>query len=293
MRRVRFAPSPTGRFHVGNLRTAWVSREWAKALGAEWIVRFEDIDAPRIVPGSEGKQLEDLRSLGLVPDGVYRQSERRERHLELFRRAVAERVLYPCFCSRKEVADALRELASASHGELPVYDGRCRKGGEAVPRHPTVAWRFRAQDESGRNDFIAARTASDGDPGASFVPAYHWACAIDDLDGGYSLIVRAWDLRPALEPQRFVQRWVEALEGRRRPLPAAFHASLVTAADGSRLEKRTRGVTLEELGNSGIGSERLLACFRKSFEAEAGAFAPERVWGEGRQALSLVDLGLS
>ena len=79
----RFAPSPTGQFHVGNLRTAWISWQWSRALATPWIVRFEDIDAPRVKPGALEAQLEDLARLGMKPGSQFLQSERAQRHRAL------------------------------------------------------------------------------------------------------------------------------------------------------------------------------------------------------------------
>src|SRR4051794_30272327 len=120
---VRFAPSPTGAFHLGNLRTAWISRAWAKHLGLPWVVRFEDIDRPRVVYGAKEGQLSDMAALDLAPDEIVDQSARMDRHWELLQQAVAEGQVYPCHCSRKEI---LAGLASAPHGKEAIYDGRCR-----------------------------------------------------------------------------------------------------------------------------------------------------------------------
>jgi hypothetical protein len=87
---VRFAPSPTGVFHVGNLRTAWISHQWSQKLKLPWVVRFEDIDQPRVIKGSQEKQLADMKSLGLVPDRVYLQSQNRKRHWNLFEKIVKD-----------------------------------------------------------------------------------------------------------------------------------------------------------------------------------------------------------
>lgn len=295
MTAVRYAPSPTGRLHVGNLRTAWISHHLARELANAWHVRVEDIDTLRVVAGAEKEQLADLAELGLRPDRVYRQTERRDRHWDLFEAAVKEGVLYPCYCSRKEVADALAGIASAPHGPAPVYDGRCRSTGVRRTTHPTLAWRFRAEEESGRHDFIAARTAPAVPPGrAEFVPSYHWACAIDDYDGGYRLIVRAWDLAPALPPQRLIQQWVAKHERSVARAPAVFHASLVTTDEGARLEKRTKGITLPELTARGYGPTALVRLFERSLppaivaEAHKGGDC-----GESRPSITLADLGIT
>ncbi|MBS1963747.1 MAG: hypothetical protein JST04_16170 [Bdellovibrionales bacterium] len=304
---VRYAPSPTGRFHVGNLRTAWVSAKWARALGTPWIVRFEDIDEPRVVAGARERQLEDLAALGLVPDEVNLQTSRRERHYALFLRAAAEGAIYPCTCSRKEVQDALSGIASAPHGRpgsaattAPIYTGHCRNAAIAAKPGPGgVAWRFRSADEAGAQDFIVARTSSAADPrilpsvaDASFVPAYHWACAIDDFDGKYRLLVRAWDLAESTPLQREIGEWISKGEGSVFEAPAVYHASLVVRNDGHRLEKRTAGVTLPELRSAGWTAERLLAQFEASFDFDPSDLSPGRIFGETARERTLADLGI-
>lgn len=279
---VRFAPSPTGVFHIGNWRTAWISREWARVLGVPWAVRFEDIDTPRVIAGAQDRQLLEMRELGLNPDIVTVQSSRRARHWELFEKARKDRAIYPCRCSRKEILSA---LASAPHGEEILYSGKCREGfSGTAPTNATIAWRFLSDDAGGKHDFIVARTDASAAP-ESFVPAYHWACAIDDAEGDHGLLVRAHDLRSATPIQREIQKWMGL-----RDFPAVFHTALVTDDQGHRLEKRTRGVTLPELAQSGISAKRLIELFGKSFEARREDFAPGKIWGEPRTQLALKDL---
>jgi glutamyl-tRNA synthetase len=289
---VRFAPSPTGRFHVGNLRTAWISHAWARRLAEPWVLRFEDIDRPRVAPGAQESQLEDMAALGLHPDQVLIQSAAHARHRRVLERAVREGRAYVCRCSRKEVQEALRASASAPHAAPPVYSGQCRHDAHAGP--PSAgegcAWRFRSEaDPSGAQDFIVGRT----EPGGDWVPAYNWACAIDDHDGGHRLLVRAWDLGPVLAQQREIHAWLTASEGRPgAPPPAVFHAALVVQDDGHRLEKRTRGVTLDELRARGIPPARLREIFASSFAMPPDAPAPGGAGGEPRERLTLSELGL-
>jgi glutamyl-tRNA synthetase len=307
---VRFAPSPTGRFHVGNLRTAWVSHRLARAWKQPWVVRFEDIDAPRVLAGSQESQLADMAALGLVPDQVLIQSAAHERHWETFARAVAERRVYPCFCSRKDVREALEAASSAPHPHLTrssaetcpsgIYSGHCRAL-QAAPAHalPSLAWRFAvAEDPSGRSDFIVARTSPvlPADR-SSFAPAYHWACAVDDWDGRYHTLVRAADLAEVVPQHRAIMRWLAQASGKdaaaATAVPAVFHASLVTQNDGHRLEKRTRGVTLPELLASGWTCEGIIGRFTASWDARLEAdWAPSRVFGEPASSLQLEALGL-
>jgi glutamyl-tRNA synthetase len=289
-RGVRFAPSPTGDFHIGNLRTAWISWAWAQALGEAWIVRFEDIDTPRVIPGAQERQLEDLRALGMRPDGVILQSSRRGRHWDLFARAAAAGQVYPCFCSRKDVQSAL----SAPHDAAPAaYTGKCRDRTAAPdPLPATIGWRFR----SILGDPIVARTVPDRlrplvpDP-VSFMPSYHWACAIDDWDGQYRLLVRASDLAQATPLQRDLQTWIAREEKAPAAFAAVFHTALVVSDDGHRLEKRTRGVTLNELRQAGFSEPELIRCFDRSLDERiAPGFGPGLVWGESKNPLPLSQL---
>jgi glutamyl-tRNA synthetase len=268
---VRFAPSPTGRFHIGNLRTAWVSHLIARHFSLPWVVRFEDIDRPRVLKGALENQLADMKTLGLVPDHVLLQSRFEDRHWELFKSAIEDGAIYACDCSRKEVQAALEGLASAPHGEVAAYSGHCRPLSKREMKSvDSIAWRFKMPAESGVQDFIVARSGhaldTNGVPArATFTPSYHWACAIDDFDGHYDWIVRSNDLSHALPLQRAIQTWVATEEMVRFTPAPAFHTSLVVQDDGKRLEKRTEGVTLPELISEGLTAKRILTLFEKSF----------------------------
>ncbi len=263
MNGIRFAPSPTGRFHVGNLRTAWIASRLAKLLGEPLIIRIEDIDTVRSNDDFRVLQIADLAQLDIHADELIVQSRSSLRHTTLFQQAVAEGRLYPCDCSRRDVVDALAALRSAPHGSEAEYSGRCRHR-QLADMNPThsLAWRWRhAADESGRFDTIVARTDRSGH---HFASGYHWACAIDDADGDYRLLVRAWDLETAERTQKQIRNWV-----RPESMCTVFHTSLVCRPDGGRLEKRTNGVTLSELINDGWGPERLIAAFQNSFEVNS------------------------
>jgi glutamyl-tRNA synthetase len=236
-----------------------------------------------------------MKTLGMVPDLELIQSEFEERHWSLFADARREGLLYPCYCSRKDVHEAISNLASAPHAPPPLYDGRCR--GEKCLRashpYPSIAWRFRSeQDEAGKRDFIVARTNPMADR-ESFSPSYAWATAIDDFDGDYALLVRARDLAHALVDQREIQDWLRKKFGRlEQKLPAVFHTSLVTMNDGSRLEKRSKGVRLSELTANGFLIADMISAFADSFSFEPNEFAPAKVWAEPRESISLKKLGL-
>lgn len=299
---IRFAPSPTGNFHVGNLRTAWIASEIAKLLREPLIIRFEDIDGARVVKDAQASQTADMAALGIIADHVELQSSRLHRHKALFDMALEEGRIYACDCSRTEVRDALRGIASAPHTREPEYSGNCRAlARNAVPDTPlsnkpidSIAWRWRHEDESGKYDSIVARTEIRS---GVFQPGYHWACAVDDADGGYSLLIRAWDLAAAEDTQARIRCWVQNLEG---PFDATrvFHTSLVTQNDGHRLEKRTPNVTLKELSALGLTSEKLLTLFRASFVMPSIDVLrgldkiPSLLLGEAKHKISLRELGI-
>ena len=302
---VRFAPSPTGNFHVGNFRTAWISHRIARLWGVPWVVRFEDIDRPRVVASARARQLSEMKALGMVPDETHLQSEQHERHWELFSEALADGQIYPCFCSRKEIRENVDGVASAPHGDplepvRLVYSGRCRSL-ERTPSHslPSLAWRFRSEDASGAADFIVARTSPDLDgerrpEKTHFTPAYHWACAIDDYFGEYELLVRAADLAGAIEQQRRIQSWIAHHLGETEVHNPVFHTALVVQDSGQRLEKRTKGVTFEELLAKGWTAKRLRELFERSFEMKfLPRPPPDSVMGERARVLRLSEIGLS
>ncbi len=296
---VRFAPSPTGRFHVGNFRTAWISWALAKSLAQPWIVRVEDIDKARaqekFCSNPETGQLAEMASLGLIPDEIYFQSSRSTRHEDLFHQAIAEGKIYACDCSRSEVREALAALASAPHAREPEYSGHCRTmdGNRELNPVESLAWRWKSADASGRYDVVIARTQPDR---SLFQPGYHFACALDDVDGGYRLLVRAWDLASADETQKQIREWIKPNCGTR-----VFHSSLVTQDGGQRLEKRTKGVTLTDLAAEGLGGKKLVQLFEKTFEIKKAIadiamaennFPTSVVLGEARKTLTLSDLAI-
>ncbi len=294
---VRYAPSPTGILHIGNLRTAWISHEWAKCLARPWIVRFENIDELRNVPGAREKQLKDLKSLGMTPDRVFLQSDHYDRHWDVFLQFHAAGLVYPCFCSRKMVRDAVDASASAPHAQVASYTGHCRNL-ENLPTKtdlPTLAWRVRMPDASGQDDFVIARTSTilnlQGLPDKSnFAPAYHWACAIDDHDENHSLLVRAWDLEAASIQQKFIFETLSRLEETNKKYPAVYHCSLIVTEDGLRLEKRTQGVTLDELMESGGSSQGIINRFESSFVGcVAETYYEGKIFGEKKRTLMLLD----
>jgi len=270
----RFAPSPTGPLHVGNLRTALLAWLFARSAGARLLMRVEDLDRSRVRPGIEERQLADLRAIGLDwANPVVRQSERMGLYEEAVARLDDEGLLYPCYCTRKEI----RAAVSAPHGILAAdrYPGTCREltgaertEKEAAGRPPAL--RVRAEgariafedrllgrQEGEMDDFVVRR--NDG------APAYQLAVVVDDADQGVEEVVRGADLTDST-PRQILLALLLGL-----PVPRYAHVPLVLGPDGTRLAKRHGAVTLEDRAAQGDGPEELLAWMARSLElAEPG-----------------------
>jgi glutamyl-tRNA synthetase len=241
----RFAPSPTGDLHLGNLRTALLAWLFARSRGGRFLMRMEDLDRGRVREGSYERQLADLAAVGVDWDGpVVRQSKRTGLYVE----ALARLDTYPCWCTRAEI----REAASAPHGELPegAYPGTCREltaaqraEREASGRPPAL--RLRAGGERvefddelhGRragvvDDFVLRR--GDG----AF--AYNLAVVVDDAEQGVDQVVRGDDLIDSTPRQILLARLLGAAE------PRYAHVPLMLGPDGARLAKRHGAVTLAD-----------------------------------------------
>jgi glutamyl-tRNA synthetase len=258
----RFAPSPTGSLHLGNLRTALLAWLFARSVGGRFLMRVEDLDTGRVRRGFEEEQVADLRALGLDWNGpVVRQSER----LDLYSGAIADLheldLLYECFCTRAEI----RRAASAPHGALPegAYPGTCRELTRAdrdqlraAGRRPAL--RVRAEQamvgfedrllgaRSGQlDDFVVRR--GDG------IPAYNLAVVVDDAAQGVTEVVRGADLAETTPRQVLLTRLLDL------PIPSYAHVPLVLGADGARLAKRHGAVTLAQRAARGEGPRQTLA----------------------------------
>jgi glutamyl-tRNA synthetase len=257
--RTRFAPSPTGDLHLGGAWTALASWVLARRGGGAHVLRVEDLDAPRVVPGSEARIEEDLRWLGLDWDeGPIRQSARSARYEEAIAKLSAKGLVYPCDCSRAEIA----RIASAPHpGEEALYPGSCRELDPARAMKRLAALRVRVPDETivyedsvvgtvrqnlarEVGDFVLRR--GDG------VFAYQLAVIVDDLDMGITDVLRGSDLVTSTSRQIWLARTLGAQE------PRYAHLPLVVAPDGSRLEKRTRGASVRELRGRAVSADRIV-----------------------------------
>lgn len=245
--RGRFAPSPTGPLHAGSLVAALASWLDARAHGGAWLVRIEDVDRPRCIPGAGEEILRQLAACGLHPDEAPQWQSRREPlYQAALDRLVAAGQAYPCACSRKDIALALMAQGRGRerHGEL-AYPGTCRAGlhGRA-PR----AWRFRVPEgvvawEDRRlgvqlqdvarelGDFVLKR--ADG------LFAYQLAVVVDDGDQDITHVVRGEDLADNTPRQVLLQR---ALGLR---TPAYLHAPLVLGPNGEKLSKQNGAAPLD------------------------------------------------
>ena len=238
----RFAPSPTGRLHLGHAYAALFAADRAARAGGRFLVRIEDIDRSRCRAEFEAGILEDLAWLGLEwEEPVRRQSD----HMDDYARALASleerRLIYPCFCTRREIEAA----ATAPHGpEGPPYPGTCRALGEAE-REARMA----------RGDAYALRLA-DGDTVVArkdIRTSYHLAVVVDDALQGVSLVTRGEDLAFAVPVQNRLQRLLGL------PVPAYEHHPVLTDGEGRRLAKRDRALTLQSLRESGVSPAEVRA----------------------------------
>jgi len=254
----RFAPSPTGVLHLGNLRTALASWLSAKSRDGKWILRIEDVDLTRCRSAWAERQIRDLAALGLESDEpVLRQSDRCEAYGEALERLHAAGFLYACACSRRDLA----LLASAPHAEdgLRPYPGTCRQGRLEALRPDALRFRL-PEGEVAWTDLVLGDQRDDpqdltGDPllhrrDGCF--AYHLAVVVDDGFQGITEVLRGADLRGVTAAQIRLQ---EALG---LPRPAYAHLALVQAPGGARLGKRGGALGVQELFAGGIGIPEIL-----------------------------------
>lgn len=252
----RFAPSPTGDLHLGNLRTALLAWLFARSSGGRFLLRVEDLDPMVSSPEHEARQLADLAALGLDWDGpVVRQSARRDRHEEALAELAARALTYPCYCSRREI----REASGAPQGEEPAaYPGTCRRLTDAERRHRADEGRPAALRLRSAGEVVTITDRLHGDVTVAVddvvlrrndgVPAYNLAVVVDDADQTVEEVVRGADLLTSTPRQAHLAD----LLGLARPTWA--HVPLVLGADGDRLAKRHGAVTLADLAASGVAA---------------------------------------
>ncbi|HEY7346973.1 MAG TPA: tRNA glutamyl-Q(34) synthetase GluQRS [Ktedonobacterales bacterium] len=278
--RGRYAPSPTGDLHLGNVRTALLAWLFARKAGGAFVLRVEDLDRPRVRPGAVARIVEDLRWLGLDwdegPDrggsfGPYLQSERQAIYNDYLARLRAADLVYPCYCSRAEVARAASAPQDAGD-EGPRYPGTCRnlsaaerQAREVAGRRPCL--RFRAPDRLIQftdlvvglvtqnvaqvvGDFILSR--SDG------IPAYQFAVVVDDGLMQITQVLRGADLLSS------TARQITLFEALGFAAPVFGHVPLVVDAQGARLAKREQAAGVGALRAAGLSPERVLGALAAS-----------------------------
>lgn len=242
----RFAPSPTGALHAGSLVAALASFVDARLHGGRWLLRIEDVDEARTVPGAAEQIIEALRACGMQWDGeVIRQSERKARYREMCERLGSQ--VFPCACTRREIADS--RTGNGADG-APVYPGTCRGG---LPAGRTMrALRLRVPDTDDAASHIAFHDRWHGDVSQDLATdvgdfvllradgywAYQLAVVVDDADQGITHVVRGADLLDSTPRQIYLQH----LLGLRTP--AYLHVPTVVNAQGEKLSKQTGAVAL-------------------------------------------------
>jgi len=243
----RFAPSPTGPLHHGSLVAALASYLDARAHGGQWLLRIEDLDTPREVPGAAQAILDTLAACGLVADQpVLWQSRRLDAYQAAFDTLAARGEVYPCACTRKEVADSLLSQRERAHGRELVYPGTCRHG-LASGRAPR-AWRVRVPEEAivfddllqGPQRQDLAREVGDFVIKRADGPwAYQLAVVVDDGAAGVTHVVRGADLLDSTPRQILLQRLLGL------PAPVHAHVDVATNAQGEKLSKQTGAIGVE------------------------------------------------
>jgi glutamyl-tRNA synthetase len=268
----RFAPSPTGPLHLGNLRTALIAWLLARATDGRFLVRMEDLDRVASSPEHAASQLRDLETLGLDWDGpVVVQSERFERYHDAIADLTRAGLTYECYCTRREI----REAVSAPHGEWPegAYPGTCggltrRRRDELAAAGRPAALRLRAEarlvtftdavvgEVRGRVDDLVIRR-NDG------VPAYNLAVIVDDAAQRVTQVVRGDDLVLSTPRQLLLAEHLGLAA------PRYVHVALVEGDDGQRLAKRHGAVTTSDLGAVGWTPDDIRAWLAASLGAPA------------------------
>ena len=253
----RFAPSPSGDLHVGNLRTALLAWLFARSTGRAFLLRIEDLD--RVRAGAAERQLADLAALGIDWDGEpVRQSERRELYAAAIGRLVEQGRTFECFCTRREILEA----PSAPHRPPGAYPGTCRdltvaeRDRRRRDRPPAIRLRSDVDEWSIADELHGTVTASVDDlvlRRNDGVPAYNLAVVVDDGDQGIDQVVRGDDLLTSAPRQAYLA----SLLGIRAPV--YVHVPLALSADGRRLAKRDGAVTYRELTALGIDVFNLIA----------------------------------
>lgn len=275
----RFAPSPTGHLHLGHAFAALFAADLARETGGRFLVRMEDTDLVRSKAQYEADILEDLHWLGLTWEmPVRRQSAHASDHLDALERLKEMGCIYPCFCTRKDIAAEVQQAAGAPQGpDGPLYGGQCRampadRANARMEAGESFAWRLDAaraqefaggeiwfeetgagpQGEAGRirvmplvyGDVVLAR--KDG------VISYHLAVTVDDALQGITTVTRGNDLFASTHVHRLLQTLLGL------PVPRYRHHRLITDENGKRLAKRDQATSLRHLKSQGVVPAEIL-----------------------------------
>jgi glutamyl-Q tRNA(Asp) synthetase len=260
----RFAPSPTGRLHLGHAFSAVLGHNRARESGGRFLLRIEDLDPGRSRPEFVEHIFEDLRWLGVEwDDEPLVQSQRVELYADALEELRQRGLVYPCFCTRADIAASL----TAPHGDAgSSYPGTCRGLADDPDRRTTTphSWRLDSakalaaaglpswEEEDGREFAATEDDIGDAILARKDAPSsYHLACVVDDAASGVNLVVRGADLRPSTP----IQRLLQTLLG--RPEPRYLHHPLVTHQDGRRLAKRDQAPTLAAMREAGVDGSGL------------------------------------
>lgn len=269
----RFAPSPTGRLHVGHGWSALLAMDMARAAGGAFHLRIEDIDGTRSRPEHVAGIIADLTWLGVAWDGdIIFQSQRLDHYHAALTQLRAMGLLYPCFCTR---ADIQASLTAPHESDGHAYPGTCRRLGEderarriaadephawridmerATAMTSDLAWRALPFPPTGDPTTVIARPHIAGDVvlARKDAPAsYHLSCTLDDAAMGISHVLRGDDLHGATHIHRLLQALLEL------PSPTYIHHPLLVSADGKRLAKRDGSIALADLRAQGMEPARL------------------------------------
>lgn len=238
----RFAPSPTGPLHFGSLVAAAASFYDARSQGGRWLLRIEDVDTQRTVPGSAEQILATLERFGFEWDGgIVRQSQRTDAYAAALERLRSADLIFACACTRREMADS----ALARDGSR-VYPGTCRDG--LPPGRKARAWRVRVEGGIAFEDAVQGPQQEDltsevGDfvvLRADGLFAYQLAVVVDDAEAGVTHVVRGADLLDSTGRQIYLQQRLGS------PTPAYAHLPVVVNAAGEKLSKQTLATAVDD-----------------------------------------------
>jgi glutamyl-Q tRNA(Asp) synthetase len=268
----RFAPSPTGYLHLGHVRSALEGWRAAREAGGRFLLRIEDIDHTRCRPEYTDAILEDLRWVGLDWDGpVRKQSEHFDDYRAMLSRLDRMGLLYPCFCTRREIQAEIARAGGAPQGDMGApYPGICRKLSAAereARRHSAADYALRldvgeALARTGPLHWYEGEARIEAEPAAlgdvvlarkEMPTSYHLAVTVDDALQAVTLVTRGIDLFAATHIHRLLQALLDL------PTPHYQHHPLLTDASGKRLAKRDRALTIRAMRDAGLTPQVVLA----------------------------------